>query len=175
MIIKNDILMSATSADVQNGTIVIPKNVRIIWDASLCGLPIEWLIVPQTIEYIGDYALNCKRLKSVKFDNPNCKISSGVFQGCEKLEHIDLPDAIEEIFEITFNGCKSLQSIKLPNTIQFLDDSAFHGCKNLEELWVSDSLDHLYLHSFHGCEKLKKIHWKGKLYTIDDLIAYNTL
>lgn len=46
-----------------------------------------------------------------------------------------------------------------------------HGCKNLEELWVSDSLDHLYLHSFHGCEKLKKIHWKGKLYTIDDLIA----
>lgn len=88
MIIKNDILMSATSADVQNGTIIIPK------------------------------------------------------------------------------------SIKLPNTIQFLDNSAFHDCKNLEELWASDSLDHLYLHSFHGCKKLKKIHWKGKLYTIDDLIAY---
>ena len=56
-----------------------------------------------------------------------------VFENCEKLESIVIPETLEEIGASVFGGCSSLQDIDLPNKPLALDHNTFYGSAYYED------------------------------------------
>lgn len=79
---------------------------------------------------------NCKALKAVDLRNTKVyEIDKSVFEGCDALETVYLPESTRIIAERGFYGCKSLGSINL-DKVTVIKDEAFTGCDllNPEEL-----------------------------------------
>lgn len=76
--------------------------------------------------------------------NENTKyIACDVFERCERLTSINIPDSVIEIGSYAFSSCSNLTSITIPDSVTQIGDSAFAYCSNLttinyrgsEELW----------------------------------------
>ncbi len=82
--------------------------------------------IPVTVKTIeGGAFYRCANLKKISFEENSQCISMldygyyndgyednfGVFQGCEKLKKIILPDSVQYLGNYTFDGCKSLEEI----------------------------------------------------------------
>ena len=53
-----------------------------------------------------------------------------------------------------------------------INNDAFENCLELEGIIIPNSVKQIRIEQFKNCEKLKKICWKGKIYTYDDLKSY---
>ena len=71
-----------------------------------------------------------------------------------------------------FRGCKKLREIKLPKRLKKLHTGIFMDCISLQEIVVPDGVPHLELGQFGGCRNLEKIHWRGHIYSYEDLLEY---
>lgn len=103
----------------------------------------EHISIPEKVEYkkqeyivdaIGPSAFrNCTRLKSIDIPNTikyfgTASISNNipsitegmVFDKCEKLEEVIVPDSVEEFCLNNFSGCKNLKKVVLGNGIKVL-------------------------------------------------------
>jgi len=81
-------------------------------DWSLCRyfkIP-STLIIPDSVEVIG----------------------RGVFEGCKKLEKVEIPKNIVEIGSWAFDGCERLEKIIIPRSVKNIGFCAFRGCSNAE-------------------------------------------
>ncbi|MDE5855092.1 MAG: leucine-rich repeat domain-containing protein, partial [Ruminococcus sp.] len=59
-------------------------------------------------------------------------INYGVFENCENLTSITLPDSVMKIGSHAFYWCKSLISIIIPDSVTEIGNYAFERCKHLE-------------------------------------------
>ena len=97
---------------------------RVAFDASLAnplfyaknlylnGELITYLVVPEGVTSIGDYA----------------------FEGCSSLTSVTIPNSVTSIGERAFYGCSALTSIELHNNIQNLRGAAFGNCTSLNSI-----------------------------------------
>ncbi len=77
---------------------------------------LETIILPNTIEYIADYA----------------------FAFCTKLSSITLPESVIEIGPYAFSYCKSLSSVTIPASVSGIGRGAFSLCDSLTDVYISD-------------------------------------
>ena len=93
------------------------KPVKVIGDAAfVCMTQIEKVTLPDSIEYIDDYAFqDCAALKTVVFSKNLKTIGDSAFTGCTSLESVVIPE-----------GCSTLE----------IETSAFSGCTNLATITV---------------------------------------
>ena len=56
------------------------------------------------------------------------------------MEHIELPDGLEEITEQAFAGCASLSSFTIPSSVKVIGKNAFTACVKLEELTIPEGV-----------------------------------
>ena len=127
---------------------------------------------------------NCKNLTILidfqNLDVSNCEDFSYTFFSCKNLKNISSLKnwnvSNGKDFSRMFYGCKSLQDLKglqnwnVSNGIIF--SRIFFGCFNLKEIHLSDTLQFLNRKMFEGCSPMLQIHWKGKIYTYEDLMEY---
>lgn len=92
-------------------------------DYEMCEY-ISKVILPQTLESIGDYAFYYfNSLKSIEIPNSVTYIGSSAFCDCYSLENIKIPDNINEIGDCAFSNCnlsdEAIEKIKSinPNAI----------------------------------------------------------
>ena len=97
---------------------------------------IEEIIVPSTVEKIGDYA----------FDN------------IETLKKITLSEGVKEIGQTCFGENTSLSEINLPSSLKAISVAAFYNCTSLEKITIPEGVERIEATSFSYCEKLKEIH-----------------
>ena len=57
-----------------------------------------------------------------------------MFNFCEKLAEIKLPDKLEDIGYCAFHNCKSLKDLTLPASVTSIERFAFSGCPCEERL-----------------------------------------
>ena len=101
---------------------------------------IETITIPQSIKAIGDMAFqNCVNLKEVYFNGDQSNegvvsISPLTFNGCTKLNIIDLPSSLTSIGSESFRSCKSLEEIRIPKNVNSIDKLAFYGCDMLKAI-----------------------------------------
>ena len=62
--------------------------------------------------------------------------SDYMFNGCEKLASITLPNTIKVIGSSMFNKCSSLTSIDIPASVDSIEEYAFFGCSKQEQVIV---------------------------------------
>ena len=90
-------------------------------------------IAPESLKEIWLYAFkDAKELTKVELKNVT-EIGNMVFENCEKLESIVIPETLEEIGTSVFGGCSSLQDIDLPNKPLALDHNTFYGSAYYED------------------------------------------
>ena len=97
---------------------------------------IEEIIVPSTVEKIGDYA----------FDN------------IETLKKITLSEGVKEIGQTCFGENTSLTEINLPSSLKVISVGAFGLCPSLEKVTIPEGVERIEANAFVNCEKLKEIH-----------------
>lgn len=68
----------------------------------------------------------------VVLENTVKSLNDNLFDGCEGLQSITLPESLEEIGNYAFYNCKNLKTINIPNSVTNIGSSAFAGCESLE-------------------------------------------
>ena len=85
----------------------------------------------------------------------------GVFQGCDQLTKVTLPESLESIGEYAFAECYSLEEINLGNCtgLTSIGNVAFFGCSSLTSIDLSNctGLQSIGYHAFDSCTGLTSI------------------
>ncbi len=120
--------------------VVVPERVNgapvtVLFDKLFRGHPeIETIKIPDTVTDLGEF----------------------VFDGCEKLRHIDLPSGLICLWGNTFARC-GIEEIVLPDTLAVLPPFAFKECKNLRKVVCGTGMKKIHAWAFGGCEKLTEV------------------
>ncbi|MDE6378671.1 MAG: leucine-rich repeat domain-containing protein, partial [Duncaniella sp.] len=86
-------------------------------------------------------------------------IGSGVFEGCDKLESVELPSSItnveipEDATEIgsgSFSGLTNITSVTIPESVTTIGAGAFEGCEKLEDVTIPAGVTTIEENAFAG-------------------------
>lgn len=83
-------------------------------------------------------------------------IDANAFQGCKKLEHIEIPDSIRKIGDWAFCKCKKLQEFRFPKELVTIGKKAFSGC-NIRKLHLPDKLCYIGEDAFSKNHYLREV------------------
>ena len=86
-----------------------------------CGL--EEIVLPENIIYVGTQGNRV-----------------GLFEGCENLREIVIPQNAKQLGYRCFYGCSKLEKIEIGNAVETIGDDAFLYCSSLSELTIPDSV-----------------------------------
>lgn len=123
------------------------------------------LTVPASISSIGSGAFNgCQKLEKVNLSG-GAQILNNSFCDCTALTDISFPYGISEIND-SFKNCTSLKSVKFSRSVSKLGDGSFNGCSSVEKIEWSTGLSYLG-DVFDGCKMLTTIHIPKGIVIID--------
>ena len=185
--------------------VVIPalhNNIPVtsIGESAFLGDTLKSVVIPNTVEYIGEKAFFlCDELTIITFGNSIKSIAYCAFGDCYNLEKVDYLASLEDWCDITFeeinanpiylNAKLHLEGIELvelviPNSITEMKDYAFFGYNYLTNVYIGESIVNIGERVFDNCDNLisivvddKNKHYcdiDGNLYTKDGscLIQY---
>lgn len=84
-------------------------------------------------------------------------IAPGAFKNDESLEHIVLPQKLQEIGREAFSGCTYLKSIRIPDGIKVIEPYTFLNCSSLEQVLISEGVAKIDSYAFEGCYDLVSV------------------
>ena len=113
--------------------------------------------IPDGVTAIGQYAFDCKPIKSVKIPASVKEIGDDAFYGCKSLTDVVIPESVQEIGQDAFSNCTSLKCIEIPRSVKEIKDSAFHDCKSLVDVMIPESVQEIGSFAFAYCTSLKSI------------------
>lgn len=122
--------------------LVIPQTIKIddskfdifaIFDLGYASQTVEELEIHNKVEYIGTRALAyCDKLKKVEFvgDFDFLYLGDYIFEYCEELESVTLPNGLVNLPYCMFEYCRKLTDVNIPGTVQFFSDDVFRKASN---------------------------------------------
>ena len=112
----------------------------------------------------GDTTINASEIDSDKDNLISAEvfegvtaIGEGVFQNCNRLSSITLPDSVTSIGVGVFYNCSSLTAITIPSNVTSIGDWAFGGCYSLTSITLPDSVTTIGKNVFQYCSSLDSI------------------
>lgn len=164
--------INITNIDLKDGL------VSICYDA-FRGAGLNYVLIPETVEFIGPSAFSCEI--DVDPCNDNYSAIDGVlydfFQTnliiypCNlENESFVIPDSVDRIGNYAFED-SILSEITLHSKLKEIGDYAFSSCSNLEEIEIPNSINSIGSNIFAECDNLNTITFLGKdpdLITIDE-------
>lgn len=73
------------------------------------------------------------------------------------VEHLDIPEATEEIPQRAFKGRRELVSISVPASVRRIGEMAFADCERLERVTLCEGLTAIGDNAFSGCGRLRTV------------------
>ena len=98
----------------------------------------------------------CYELTYAKLPSDMTVIPESMFQGCSKLENIDLPPGFTDIGERAFSGT-AIKSFVIPKEMTVIRYGTFYNCKQLEEITLPPNLIEIEERAFLYCYSLKRV------------------
>lgn len=96
--------------------VTIDEGVTEITDGCLCYIDLTSIIIPNSVESIGDCA----------------------FAYCKNLTNITIPDSVKSIEDFAFAGCENLSNVTIGNGVTNLSLDFLADCFNLKNIIVAD-------------------------------------
>ena len=122
---------------------------------------------PEGIEYvIGDGEVEITgysgkttdlTIPSTIQDYPVTSLADSVFEGCESLESVLIPEGVTRIGWAAFKDCESLKSITIPEGVTSIGGWAFMHCSSLGSITIPSSVTSIGDSAFSGCNSLANI------------------
>ncbi len=117
---------------------------------------------------IGEYMFECcQGLKSIKLPNNVTVIREGAFCYCYDLVKVDFGNGVTTIGNYAFRYCYELAKLTIPDNILEIKSHAFRNCRSLSTVEIGDGVTIIGESAFSTCESLSKISFGKKLTTID--------
>lgn len=141
-------------------SIALPSSLQKISCGAFYGSGLTEVRFPENIESIGYSAFKgCSKLRFVDIPSNTKlrKIEKFLFEGCESIEELNIPNCIENIEDWAFHNCKKLKQITLPSQLEKVENGLFSGCINLEYVRHIDSIVSIGQEAFFGCISLKQL------------------
>lgn len=146
------------------------EQITVIEDEAFQNLHVSRfeLILPDTLEYIGDYAFtNCTAMNTIIIPSSVTYLGKGVFYGCPSLDYIYFREdiTIDTIPEQFCCGCAlkgtgvaynngtftANDIIEFPKSITKIEKNAFKGCSSMgHKITTGDNITNIGDYAFYG-------------------------
>ncbi len=124
--------------------IVLPASLDRLGDYAFSSCnQLESVVFQHSLSYLGKGVFSgCKKLKKVNLPEWNGEyndVTPGtlfqhLFNQCQELESICIPESFPEISEGMFASCYRLDNVEIPDSITLISHKAFMGCRSLSEV-----------------------------------------
>lgn len=153
-----DVTTSLYFDNVKTTNLVIPETVTVIPSYSFYHFTqLESVELHDGITEIGDGAFSESSLSAIEILSGIETIGNNVFQYCEQLEEVVLPENLQTIAWGMFAGCTSLKTINVPESVTEFKTGAFGGCTSLTEINIPEEVQKLGASVFHHCSSLQEV------------------
>lgn len=151
-------------------SVTIPFGVTRIRGAAFVGCgALTSLVIPSSVNFIGDWAFSGCGLASITLPEGLTKIEGATFWGCGNLASITIPKSVTSIGGNAFRWCGKLKSVTIPKGVKDIGGEAFIECGGLESVTMLGERPNAPDKGvFQGCGNLKVIYvpanaksWKG--------------
>lgn len=86
-----------------------------------------------------------------------------VFEWCENLSGISLPESVTTIGEYAFTGCTSLASVTIPDSVTTIGAYAFENCTSLSSVTIPNSVTTIGESAFAVCSNLEYVNASARV------------
>lgn len=131
--------------------ITIPSSVTTLYDGYFGNL---WINT-----YYGVFS-DCTGLtaEGIVFEGNGLEyVGTSAFAGCTGIDHVNLPNSVNEMEEGCFAYCDSLTEAFLPNGLKDIPEDAFRQCDNLRQVHIPDSVESIWDGAFTYCPNLETV------------------
>ena len=152
---------------------------------------LEEVILPESIEKIGDAFENCLNLKKINFPASLKELGNTSFKGCKNLQKVNIPSTLKKIGEQTFTDCPSFadengfvvvnknlygyhgseKKVIIPKGVKVIAPLAFNKNHKLEEVIFPASLKTICSEAFTDCRGMKTVSLPGKVHADPDAFS----
>ena len=122
--------------------------------ASCTGL--KSVVIPSSITSIGSNAFSRTGLSQVTIPSSVSAMGTAVFFNCTYLKHVELNHVITTIQDHMFEGCNALSSIVIPDEVTSICDNAFMK-SGLTSIVIPDNVICIGTSAFEQCNKLSNV------------------
>lgn len=128
------------------GALVIPNTIQgkpvvSIGQEALRGTHFERVILPQSVQYIGNKAFyDCPNLRGILLPQNLKSIKAESFQGCENLKNIVIPKTLQTLKEWAFAG-SGIKNVLIPAGVKKIPVGCFDRCNSLKKVVLSDGVE----------------------------------
>ena len=95
-------------------------------------------------------------IRSIVFPDSITDFGEFLFDGCDGLRHMKLPESLRNLWGYTFARC-GLEEITLPDEVTAIPPYAFKDCKNLKRVQCGAGLRKIHAWAFGGCDSLTEL------------------
>ncbi len=92
---------------------------------------------------------------------PVTNIAGRVFKGME-ITSVVIPSSVTSIGDDAFNGCEKLEEVQMSECLTYLGDSAFCGCTSLTGISIPATITYVGNYAFDGCSIFESIEFEEK-------------
>ena len=131
----------------------VPKTLRTIASDVFIATKIESFSL-RRVKKIGNMCFLDSKIKEV-YLSKDCRSSSLVFWGCEKLKKVTLEDGIKKISYGMFKET-AIKSITIPGSVKNIGERAFANCKKLQKATINEGVKKISKEAF-SCTTLEEI------------------
>ena len=123
---------------------------------------IQMALLPDSVRSIGSEAFyRCSQLHTIHYpinlETAGHEDINGIFEGCDQLIYVEIPEGVEVIPSSIFSQTSSLQQVVFPSTLRRINQAAFNRCSGLTEITLPAGLEYIEYNAFSGCSNLKKV------------------
>ena len=166
------------------GEIEIPSRlggypVTALAKSALAGKDFTKVVLPDTLEKIGDYAFSaCSQLREITIPASVEALGNGVFTQCDALEEFSIDPTnpyLKETNHVIYTADgKTLvaaagrtdERIAVPLTVEKIQSYAFYNCDTLKSITIPGSVRELGEGCFGGCAHLNQVELQAGLEVI---------
>ena len=140
--------------------VILPDTLEQIGDYAFFGVPIEEINLPSALAGIGKYAFAQTQIEEIYIPDSVAYLGEAAFSVCLKLVKVRLSPNITYIPSGCFEQDTDLCEIDLPKGIQIREIQmlAFSGCEKLESVGMPDGCRIVGAHAFQNCLSLKLLY-----------------
>ncbi len=142
-------------------TVVLPETMEYIGDSAFVGCTnLTTINIPKSVKYIGKNAFqSCRSLKKIEIKSGFTVVPQAIFSNCEKLEEVVLPEGVTAIGNNAFTSCDALTNLDfISDSITTIGNNAFYGCLGLVDLVIPESVTEIGTSVFARCTSLKTVY-----------------
>ena len=148
---------------------LVGKGLRI---TAFTGFDVDRVVIPAKIGglpviSIGEKAFKNTTVSEVILPGSIKAILRGAFSGCERLQHIDLPDSLEYLGDHCF-ASSGLTALRFPDRLKTIPEGCCGGCANLSDVTFGQQLQIINSAAFEACKKLQTVSFPESLLRVDN-------